>query len=39
MDGRYEVVERVGVGGMGGVWLARGEVLNRNVVLRGEHGG
>ena len=40
LDGRYRLIERIAVGGMGEIWSAEDEVLGRTVavkVLREEH--
>ena len=34
IDGRFELVERLGGGGMGTVWRARDLVLHRDVAVK-----
>jgi eukaryotic-like serine/threonine-protein kinase len=34
IDGRYHLLERIGMGGMGRVWLADDEVLHRQVAVK-----
>ncbi|MEU6275702.1 serine/threonine-protein kinase, partial [Streptomyces populi] len=37
IDGRFELIDRLGSGGMGTVWRARDTVLDRNVALKAVH--
>ncbi|MFF2365212.1 serine/threonine-protein kinase [Streptomyces sp. NPDC058122] len=37
IDGRFELIDRLGSGGMGTVWRARDTVLDRDVALKAVH--
>ncbi|KAB1990088.1 serine/threonine-protein kinase [Streptomyces triticiradicis] len=37
IDGRFELIDRLGSGGMGTVWRARDTVLDRSVALKAVH--